>query len=110
MRKLHSIVLVSALIVSISTYATDFKAHHSQKPSQYHLDIDRVNMPYKDTLNDPNGSFTVEDFIETEGKKSVHRDEWDNEAKEFTGEDFYTVLIAGKNHTVSSSNNPSLKE
>lgn len=58
-------------------------------------------MPFKDTLDDPNGAFQVEVFEESTAAKNIHAEQWENEEREFSAEDFYTVLIGGTNYSVS---------
>lgn len=92
-------VTVLLLSCTILCQVAEFKAHYSQERDIYTKDKDRVNMPFRDMIGDKNGQFLVTEFNEKNIEEN--REDWDDNEREFSAEDFYTVLVPGKERIVS---------
>jgi hypothetical protein len=99
--KTATLLILATLMACTLTQATAYKPHWAQSKDQYSMDRDRTNLPFKDTLDDPNGAIIVKEFDEKDAE--VNREEWDDNDREFSAEDFYTVLVPGNDTIVSIS-------
>jgi hypothetical protein len=94
-------ILLLALFVSCTLcQASDYKAHFRQEKDSYTLNKDRTNLPFKDAIGDPNGAFLIEEYDET--KSDEYIEEQKNMEREFSAEDFYTVLVPGNDNSLVS--------
>lgn len=90
---LFQILLISA---KISAQIEKQKPRPDQKINTYWLEKDYTKTPYEDRLNYTHAGFRVEDF----DMEKYTLDEWENGEKEFSGEDFYNVLVPTNEDTV----------